>query len=395
MGRAARGRHGPAARLAAGAGDVPQVQPRRLQNRLPGQLRRRPRPLRRRRLRRRAAARHLPPRQRAAQRLGRRPHAALRQPRPGRFARRHADPAALPANGRRQRPDRRAADAAPRPLRRDRRHQPRRQDARLHAPLPRLSHLEALPRRHGDRHLALRSRQEDRRAGDRLGRHRHRPDALRRQALLPVRPGRVAPPEPVRVRPGDEKSPAGHELHRLRLQVPQHRPRPRRPWRDRLPAGAGPVPDRPRRRGQAQAGRGGHPRCQTGPSAAHRQRGGVHGRRGHRADRQGGRGRGPRRHLDPPGRDRPPRAAHQHRRRGRTQPGVEPRRQVGRLQQRRRRRVQLLRRPQRGHPLGGGPARSRRSSPTSRAASSTSRSGRRTPRRSPSPTRPARSASPP
>ena len=74
--------------------------------------------------------------------------------------------------------------------------------AGLQPHLPRVPHLETLPRRHGRRRLDLRLRhQEDRRTSPTNDAQRHHPDVVRRQDLFPLRPRRQQALQPLRLRP--------------------------------------------------------------------------------------------------------------------------------------------------------------------------------------------------
>ena len=112
----------------------------------------------------------------------------------------------------------------------------RRQEAGLQPRLPRVPHLEALPRRHGRRRMDLRFRDEkDRRSHRRIARRfrprragrrspaEHHPHVVGRQDLFPVRPRRPQTDEPLRPgrrREDEDGAAAADDLHRLRREVP-------------------------------------------------------------------------------------------------------------------------------------------------------------------------------
>ncbi len=110
----------------------------------------------------------------------------------------------------------------------------RRHEAGLQPHLPRVPDLEALPGRHGRRHLDLRLRREDGRERHGEPGPRHHPHVERRPDLLPLRPRREQAPEPLRLRPGLEGHPAADLLRRVRHQVPLARPQAHR-LRERRP----------------------------------------------------------------------------------------------------------------------------------------------------------------
>ncbi len=103
-----------------------------------------------------------------------------------------------------------------------------RHEARLQPDLPRVPDLEALPRRHGRRHLDLRLRRQDGREHHLQPGPRHHPHVERRPDLLPVRPGRGQADEPLRLRPRLQGDAQADELRRVRHQVPLARPQAHR-----------------------------------------------------------------------------------------------------------------------------------------------------------------------
>ena len=179
--RAEGRRRGHPAQLTGRRGDVPALLARREDHRLQRQLRRQPRRVRRRRHGRHAGAAHAPPDGRPADRLAsRRPARAVRvEPR----ERAPALQPVLPGAG-----NRRAAREARGALRRVRHVRGRRPPLRVHAAVAGLPHVEALPRRLGLRHLAVRPADHGGVEPDEGRRQRRPGHVVRRHDLLPLGP---------------------------------------------------------------------------------------------------------------------------------------------------------------------------------------------------------------
>jgi hypothetical protein len=226
------------AREPPGPGGLPEVQPRRADHRLHGELRREHGPVHDPRRRRgRGVPRDAPPDGRATDRLD-----ARRGPDVPRVGLRRSRADADAAHRRRRR---RAAREAPGALRGQRGDQPRRDVARLLPPPARLPHLEAIPRRHGDRHLAVQPRLVRVASRSPTGRA---PTPSRcgtgaRCTTSPTPGPRTA--EHLVLRAVHRAARPGHVLRGLRRQVPIDRPGHEQPRRDRVPERAVAPPARP------------------------------------------------------------------------------------------------------------------------------------------------------
>jgi hypothetical protein len=202
-------RHRPAPELAPRRGALPALLARRRPARIQRQLRRQHRRLCRRRVRWHAAAGDLRPEPGPAARLEPRRLATPVRVAAGQRHPRHQP--ALPRAGLGRPPG-----APAHGLRRVRRPLTGRAPHRLLYQGPRLPRLEALPRRHRPRHLALRPRDPGVAQPDGERRQRRLPDVARRHALLPVRPRPRAALQHLGAGHFERRAPAGHQLRGLR-----------------------------------------------------------------------------------------------------------------------------------------------------------------------------------
>ena len=141
-------------------------------------------------------------------------------------------------------------------------------ERRLPAAVAGVPHLEALSRRLGAGHLAVRP-QDSRRRTSRRTTPTTSPDVARHDALLPVRSRRQAARQHLGARQGDRRGAAGHAVHRLRRDVPRHRPRRHRLPGRRAAVSPGPA-SREGERGRDPGGDGSARRSSRGPRTSRR-----------------------------------------------------------------------------------------------------------------------------